>query len=308
MIQFRSVSLSYDGQPAIQDVSFDVERGELFGLIGPDGAGKSTLMRILTTVLLPDSGQVLFDGHDVVADYRYVRTHVGYMPGRFSLYQDLSVRENLTFFATIFGTTVDENREFIEEIYAQLVPFEDRRAGALSGGMKQKLALSCALIHRPQVLVLDEPTFGVDAVSRSEFWKILRALEERGVTILVSTPYMDEAALCDRVALLQKGRILNIDTPAGIIAQFDKRLIEISTRDIYRGLRVLATLQDVDSFYSFGQTIHLYADDALDPAQLTATLQQHGLEDVIVRPGTPNVEDCFMDLMVRSDRDTHVVD
>jgi len=259
-------------------------------------------------VLLPDSGQVLFDEHDVVEDYRYVRAHVGYMPGRFSLYQDLSVIENLRFFATIFGTTVEENYEFIQEIYAQLEPFADRRAGALSGGMKQKLALSCALIHRPKVLVLDEPTFGVDAVSRNEFWHMLRSLKERGVTILVSTSYMEEAELCDRIALIQKGAILEINTPQKITSEFSKHLYEISTSQIYRTLEALAALRAQDRSYSFGQTIHLYSQDELDTDELTAQLQGAGISGVSVAPGTPKIEDCFMDLMVRSNLEENVVD
>ena len=308
MIRFTNVNMSYAGSRALSDVSLDVDEGELFGLIGPDGAGKSTLLRILTTVLLPDSGQVLFDRHDVVQDYRYVRDNVGYMPGRFSLYQDLSVAENLNFFATIFGTTVEENYEFIRDIYAQLEPFADRRAGALSGGMKQKLALSCALIHRPKVLVLDEPTFGVDAMSRSEFWDMLRSLKERRVTILVSTSYMEEAELCDRIALIDKGAILKINTPQAIIEQFDKKMYKISTNEIYRTLKVLSAVPGLQQFYSFGQAIHLYSTNEMDVSALADTLRQQGIEDVAVALAVPNIEDCFMELMVHSNLEEHVVD
>src|SRR5437762_6190224 len=212
---------------ALSDISFDVSQGELFGIIGPDGAGKTSLFRILTTLLLADSGKVSVDGYDVVKDYKAIRKRIGYMPGRFSLYQDMSVEENLNFFATIFNTSIKENYDLIKDIYIQIEPFKDRKAGKLSGGMKQKLALSCALIHRPSVLFLDEPTTGVDAVSRKEFWEMLKRLKEQGITILVSTPYMDEATLCDRIALIQSGKILSIDTPPAIRNAFEKPIIAV---------------------------------------------------------------------------------
>ena len=267
-------------------------------MIGPDGAGKSTLFRILTTVLLPDSGKAFFDGIDVVEDYKYVRRNVGYMPGRFSLYQDLSVRENLKFFATIFNTTIEENYDLIKDIYKQLEPFESRKAGALSGGMKQKLALSCALIHKPMVLVLDEPTFGVDAVSRKEFWDMLKSLKQKGVTILVSTPYMDEAELCDRVALIQKGDILVIDTPKGIVNNFDKILFNIKTEEIYPTLTALSKMDGFEQSFSFGQEIHLYSPKEIDVKWLEDQLKNQGVKHVEVSKGRPVIEDCFMDLMV----------
>jgi len=207
MIQLNNISLNYGEVSALKDISFEVERGEIFGLIGPDGAGKTTLFRIMTTLLLADSGKALVDGLDVVRDYKEIRKRVGYMPGRFSLYQDLTVEENLSFFATVFGTTIEENYHLIKDIYQQIEPFKKRRAGKLSGGMKQKLALSCALIHKPTVLFLDEPTTGVDPVSRKEFWEMLKRLKQQGITILVSTPYMDEASLCDRIAFIQEGKI-----------------------------------------------------------------------------------------------------
>src|SRR5215471_3912159 len=227
MIQLNHIRKTYNKGKvvALEDISFTVENGEIFGLIGPDGAGKSSIFRILTTLLLADSGQASVDGFDVVKEYRQIRNSVGYMPGRFSLYQDLTVKENLNFFATVFGTTIQENYSLIKEIYQQIEPFNDRRAGKLSGGMKQKLALCCALIHRPTVLFLDEPTTGVDAVSRKEFWEMLMRLKSQGITILVSTPYMDEAELCDRVALIQNGKILTINTPRGIIDEFKKPLL-----------------------------------------------------------------------------------
>lgn len=299
MVRFEHINKSYDSELAVKDISFTVDEGELFGLIGPDGAGKSTLFRILTTVLLPDSGKVFFDGIDVVQDYKYVRRNVGYMPGRFSLYQDLSVRENLKFFATIFNTTIEENYDLIKDIYEQLEPFESRKAGALSGGMKQKLALSCALIHKPMVLVLDEPTFGVDAVSRKEFWDMLKSLKQKGVTILVSTPYMDEAELCDRVALIQKGDILVIETPKGIVNNFDKILFNIKTEEIYPALTALSKMDGFEQSFSFGQEIHLYSPKEIDVKWLEDQLKNQGVKHVEVSIGRPVIEDCFMDLMVR---------
>ncbi len=304
MVRFENISKSYQGNPAVNNINFQIDKGELFGLIGPDGAGKSTLFRILTTVLLPDKGHAFFKGRNVVEEYRYVRKNVGYMPGKFSLYQDLSVKENLEFFATIFKTTIAENYELIKEIYEQLAPFENRRAGALSGGMKQKLALSCALIHKPEVLVLDEPTFGVDAVSRREFWDMLKSLKEKGVTILVSTPYMDEAALCDRVALIQDGDILKINTPEGIINQFGKRLYKVVTHHIYQALKVLESMGF--EAYSFGQEIHIYSDTQLDEEALKRHLFSVKIEDVRIDVGKPLIEDCFMDLMVNKKTTAHV--
>lgn len=215
-ISINDVTKNYGSICALDNVSFEVEKGELFGLIGPDGAGKTTLFRILTTLLVPDSGTATVEGLDAIKDYKRIRSIVGYMPGRFSLYQDLSVEENLEFFASIFGVDVKDNYDIIAPIYSQIEPFAKRRAGKLSGGMKQKLALSCALIHRPQVLFLDEPTTGVDAVSRSEFWDMLAGLKQYGISILVSTPYMDEAGRCDRIALINEGKVLKIDTPENI--------------------------------------------------------------------------------------------
>jgi ABC-type multidrug transport system ATPase subunit len=248
---------------------------------------------------LSDSGRVLFNGKDVVADYKYVRENVGYMPGKFSLYQDLSVTENLQFFATIFNTTIEANYDLIKDIYQQLEPFGDRRAGALSGGMKQKLALSCALIHKPKVLVLDEPTFGVDAVSRKEFWDMLKSLKAKGVTILVSTPYMDEAELCDRIALIQKGQILEIDTPEGIVKKFTQKLIIVKNVAIYPALKALENNSATHHAYSFGQEIHIYAEPSVSAKLVEEVLQNAGLNSANITLGKPNIEDCFMDLMAR---------
>lgn len=301
MVDFQNISKSYGDQLAVNAINFSVKENELFGLIGPDGAGKTTLFRILATLLLPDSGSVLFDGHDVVSDYKFVRKNIGYMPGEFSLYQDLSVRENLEFFATIFQTTIEENYKLIEDIYEQLEPFAKRRAGALSGGMKQKLALSCALIHKPKLLVLDEPTTGVDAISRKEFWDMLKSLKAKGVTILVSTPYMDEAALCDRVALIQNGSILDIDSPKVIIEKFDRQLYKVSGSRLYDVLNILREQHGFSQVYPFGQVLHLYSKTKIDLQDLTDALHNKGYKDISINTGEPLVEDCFMNLMVKQD-------
>src|SRR4051812_12523498 len=238
---------------AVDTVSFSVEKGELFGLIGPDGAGKTSVFRMLTTLLLPDGGTASVDGFDIVKDYKTIRGRVGYMPGKFSLYQDLTVEENLNFFATVFGTTIEKNYDLIKDIYVQIEPFKNRRAGKLSGGMKQKLALSCALIHKPSVLFLDEPTTGVDSVSRKEFWEMLQRLKQQHITILVSTPYMDEAALCDRVALMQNGKILSAGTPANIIDAFKNRILAVKSNNMFQLLRDLNEWQGGEDSYSFGE-------------------------------------------------------
>lgn len=280
---------------ALKGVSFSVEKGELFGIIGPDGAGKTSLFRIMTTLLLPDGGTATVDGFDVVKDYKEIRRRVGYMPGRFSLYQDLTVKENLDFFATIFNTTIEENYDLVKDIYSQIEPFRDRRAGKLSGGMKQKLALSCALIHRPTVLFLDEPTTGVDAVSRKEFWEMLRRLKEQGITILVSTPYMDEAGLCDRVALIQSGGILGIDTPQGIVGTFRRPLLAVKSRDMLGLLAVLQSSDLVWDAYAFGEYHHVVMKEEGAEA-LSAYLRKAGME-FDLKKATPGIEDCFMELM-----------
>ena len=247
----------------MSDISFNVSQGELFGIIGPDGAGKTSLFRILTTLLLADSGKATVDGFDVVKDYKAIRKRVGYMPGKFSLYPDLSVEENLNFFATIFNTSIEENYDLIKDIYVQIEPFKDRKAGKLSGGMKQKLALSCALIHRPSVLFLDEPTTGVDAVSRKEFWEMLKGLKKQGITILVSTPYMDEAGLCDRVALIQNGKILSINTPQGIVESFSKPLWAVKSTRMLSLLNELLQKDFVEDVYPFGEFHHVVMKDGI---------------------------------------------
>jgi ABC-type multidrug transport system ATPase subunit len=279
---------------ALHRISFEVGKGELFGIIGPDGAGKTSLFRILTTLLIPEEGTASVDGYDVVKDYLAIRKRVGYMPGRFSLYQDLTVKENLDFFATIFNTTIEEN-DLVKEIYSQIEPFKDRRAGKLSGGMKQKLALSCALIHRPSVLFLDEPTTGVDAVSRKEFWEMLKRLKEQGITILVSTPYMDEASLCDRVALIQSGKILSINTPRGIVETFGKKLLAVKSKDMLQLLKDVKQHELVEDVYPFGEYHHAVMKKD-GKKELSEYLQQNGYEFEI-KEVEANIEDCFMQLM-----------
>lgn len=280
---------------ALNDVSFEVAQGELFGLIGPDGAGKTTLFRILTTLMVADKGNASVDGFDVVKDFKEIRKRVGYMPGRFSLYQDLTVSENLSFFATLFNTSIEENYDLIKAIYSQIEKFKDRKAGALSGGMKQKLALSCALIHRPSVLFLDEPTTGVDSVSRKEFWELLRDLQKEKITIVVSTPYMDEAGMCDRVALIQQGNIMKIDTPGNITRQFGKPLWAFKANDMYRLLRDIESMPEVFSVYPFGSEHHVVFKDQHQPVDpLLKKLSNSGLSAKEIQP---TIEDCFMDLM-----------
>lgn len=283
---------------ALHDISFGVDRGELFGLIGPDGAGKTTLFRILTTLMLAGSGTASVDGFDVVKDFKQIRKRVGYMPGRFSLYQDLTVQENLSFFATLFNTSIKENYDLIKDIYIQIEKFKKRKAGALSGGMKQKLALCCALIHKPSVLFLDEPTTGVDAVSRREFWELLHNLQKQNITILVSTPYMDEAGLCDRVALVQEGRILGIDTPEAITKQFDQVLWSARAENMFKLLTDLKAQQEVNSCFPFGQEHHVTFNGGEENARLVETrLNQLGHKSVRFEKINPGIEDCFMELM-----------
>ncbi|MXV14832.1 ABC transporter ATP-binding protein [Hufsiella ginkgonis] len=282
---------------ALNNVSFEVEQGELFGIIGPDGAGKTSLFRILTTLLLADSGRATVDNLDVVKDLKAIRKRVGYMPGRFSLYQDLTVAENLEFFATIFETSIQENYDLIKDIYQQIEPFKDRRAGKLSGGMKQKLALSCALIHRPGVLFLDEPTTGVDAVSRKEFWDMLKTLKRQGITILVSTPYMDEASLCDRVALIQTGNILSIDSPAGIVDNFKPTLLAVRANQMYPLLLDLQRYEGARDAYAFGEYHHLVLKSGFNEAGVRSYLDRSAHEGVEIKPSRPVIEDCFIALM-----------
>jgi len=282
---------------ALDNVSFDVSKGELFGIIGPDGAGKTSLFRILTTLLLADSGTAMVDGSDVIKDYKAIRNKVGYMPGRFSLYPDLTVEENLNFFATIFNTSIKKNYALIKDIYVQIEPFKNRRAGKLSGGMKQKLALCCALIHRPAVLFLDEPTTGVDAVSRKEFWDMLKGLKQQGITILVSTPYMDEAALCDRVALIQNGKILSINTPAGVTGSFKKPLYAVKAEKMLPLLNRLKAMDTVEDAYPFGEYHHVVLKEGWNADGIKKYLNDTELNSIEIKEASANIEDCFIDLM-----------
>lgn len=295
IIEINNLSKSYGKTKALDNVSFNVERGELFGLIGPDGAGKTTLFRLLTTLLTPDEGSATVDGRDIVKDYLNIRSQVGYMPGRFSLYPDLTVEENLEFFAALFGVTVKESYDLIAPIYRQIEPFRKRRAGKLSGGMKQKLALSCALIHRPDVLFLDEPTTGVDAVSRREFWDMLSQLKTQGITILVSTPYMDEASRCDRIALCNEGHILGVNTPQNFVHDFNEMLYGIRAKDMFSLLQRARSIESVAACYPFGEYHHLIANDNFNPSIFTSQLSD--IEGLEICTQEPSIEDVFIKLM-----------
>jgi ABC-type multidrug transport system ATPase subunit len=300
-IKVDKVEKKFGEIKALKGISFDVNEGELFGLIGADGAGKTTLFRILTSLMIPNTGNASVLGYDVVKDYKMIRKSVGYMPGKFSLYPDLTVQENLQFFATIFGTTIKQNYDLIKDIYVQIEPFKNRRAGKLSGGMKQKLALSCALIHAPKVLFLDEPTTGVDPVSRKEFWEMLKRLKQHGITIMVSTPYMDEASLCDRIALIQLGEILSIDTPEKITQQFSKPLFAISSPEEFQLIQDLRLYEFAESVFPFGENVHYTDKRDLSSPEITREVSQylssksHG--DLKIEMISPTVEDVFMKLM-----------
>ena len=296
-IEINGLTKCYGKVTALDGVSFDVRQGELFGLIGPDGAGKTTLFRLLTTLLNPDNGTATVDGMDIVAEYKQIRKVVGYMPGRFSLYPDLSVEENIAFFAALFGVRVEDNYDLIAPIYKQIEPFRTRRAGKLSGGMKQKLALCCALIHRPSVLFLDEPTTGVDAVSRSEFWDMLAELKSKGISMLVSTPYMDEASRCDRIALINEGHILGIDTPQGIVAGFDEPLYAVSSKEMFGLLIEARRTRGVKECYPFGEAHHMVTERGFDTARFADELTGLGFRNVVVRPIEAGIEDVFIKLM-----------
>lgn len=298
IVRAEALDKTYRKTAALRQLSFRVDEGEIYGIIGPDGAGKTTLFRILTTLLLPDSGRASVDGLDVEKDWRAVRRRIGYMPGRFSLYQDLSVEENLNFFASVFNTSVNENYDMVADIYRQIEPFKDRRAGKLSGGMKQKLALCCALIHAPRVLFLDEPTTGVDPVSRREFWTMLKKLRhDYGLTVIVSTPYMDEASWCDRISLMQAGRFMQTDTPAGIIGAYAGRLFAVRTATMHRLLTGLKACPLVTSSFSFGASYHATLLPGAAPDDLRTWLQEQGYGEAELKEISPSVEDCFMALM-----------
>lgn len=303
-VQLHNVSKSFGNTVALKELSFSVREGELFGFVGPDGAGKTTLFRILTTLLIPDSGSASVLGLDVNKEFRKIRSMLGYMPGKFSLYQDLTIQENMEFFASVFNTTIRENYELVEPIYRQLEKFKDRFAGNLSGGMKQKLALCCALIHKPKLLLLDEPTTGVDAVSRKEFWEMLAMLKKEGITIIVSTPYMDEAEQCDQVALIDKGKILKIDTPGSIAGSFSKSLFGIKHEQKFKLIQTLRAFQHAESVHPFGEYIH-YTDQRkeFNTEELQAYLDGEGLEGSNIEQIAPDIEDVFIELMQKEEID-----
>lgn len=294
-VSVRNVSMSYGRVPALDGVSLEVEGGTVFGIIGPDGAGKTTLFRIMTTLLVPGSGEVRVCGCDVRKDFMEIRRMIGYMPGHFSLYQDLTVEENLSLFAAVFNTSIQENYHLVAEIYSQLEPFRKRRAGKLSGGMKQKLALCCAMIHKPRVLFLDEPTTGVDPVSRKEFWQMLARLKAQGITIVVSTPYMDEASKCDVISLMKDGRFFRTDTPEAIVKGFGKRMYELDVQgSIIRALDDVASVQEVESCSPFGDRIHIVSP-SLGREELSGRLSAIGYDTSSLREAEPTIEDCFIE-------------
>jgi ABC-2 type transport system ATP-binding protein len=300
MIEVHDIQKHYGKIEALNSVSFSVEKGELFGLIGPDGAGKTTLFRILATLMLADKGTATVEGLDIRKDYKQLRRKLGYMPGKFSLYPDLSVEENLSFFATIFGTTIHENYDLIAPIYKQIEPFKKRSAGKLSGGMKQKLALCCALIHKPTVLFLDEPTTGVDPVSRKDFWMMLQELREAGITIIASTPYMDEAKLCSRIAFINKGRLLDVDTPKSITEKFKGDIYLVHGKDLYNIMKFLRRQPEIETCFSFGNSLHIKmkpSDEHADKSRLLVqTLEKSGFTNTQITRTQATIEDCFIDL------------
>jgi len=303
-IEATKLCKSYNNNLALDNVSFSVQKGELYGFIGADGAGKTTLFEIMTTLLLPDKGRAHIGDWDVIKDYVKIRSHIGYMPGKFSLYQDLTVQENLQFFAKVFHTTIKENYFMIESIYKLLEPFAGRKAGDLSGGMKQKLALCCALIRNPKVLFLDEPTTGVDPVSRTDFWENLQEIKKRGITIIVSTPYMDEAVQCDRVALIHNGKLMKINTPENIIDQFEKKIISIKTSNKFMLLETLRKYSNYEAVYAFGENIHFVINNETainQKAELQKYLDQNFQNDFSLQFSTPEFEDCFLNFMRNED-------
>jgi ABC-2 type transport system ATP-binding protein len=297
IIEVENISKNYGKINAIKNWSFAVKEGEIYGLIGPDGAGKTTMFRILTTMILPTKGIAKINGLDVIKDYRKIRNIIGYMPGKFSLYQDLTVEENLNFFATIFKTTLEENRNLIESIYSQIEPFKNRKAGALSGGMKQKLALCCALIHKPTVLFLDEPTTGVDVVSRKEFWSMLQNLKEQGISIMVSTPYMDEAIMCDKIALVANGNFLKVNTPQGILKEYPSKIYSIKSNLMHKLLIDLKQMEEINSSFSFGENFHITIKEGFSILELQEILLNKGYKEIEIKEIEPNIEDCFMALI-----------
>ena len=294
MVKVSNISKSFKDVLALDNVTFTANQGELYGIIGPDGAGKTTLFRIMTTLTIPDNGTVYINNRSIIKDYMEIRKHIGYMPGKFALYQDLTVEENLNFFASVFDADVNENYDLIKGIYSHIAPFKNRKAGNLSGGMKQKLALSCALIHKPEVLFLDEPTTGVDPVSRKEFWDMLAGLKQMGITIIVSTPYMDEASRCDRIALIKNGKFLQVDTPDNIIAAFNKNLIAVTASGMKTLLNDIRKCNHITSAFAFGSEIHALIDDYNNISNVLSYLNTMKYRDAKIKIISPNIEDCFI--------------
>lgn len=294
MVKVSNISKSFKDVLALDNVTFAANQGELYGIIGPDGAGKTTLFRIMTTLTIPDNGTVYINNRSIIKDYMEIRKHIGYMPGKFALYQDLTVEENLNFFASVFDTDVNENYDLIKGIYSHIAPFKKRKAGNLSGGMKQKLALSCALIHKPEVLFLDEPTTGVDPVSRKEFWDMLAGLKQMGITIIVSTPYMDEASRCDRIALIKNGKFLHVNTPDNIIAAFNKNLIAVTASGMKTLLNDIRKCNHITSAFAFGSEIHALIDDYNNIGNILSYLNTMKYRDAEIKIISPNIEDCFI--------------
>ena len=300
MVNIQTISKSFGKIQALANVTIDIPERCIFGFVGPDGAGKTTLFRIITTLMVPDKGTVMIDGQDTVREYKGIREFIGYMPGRFSLYLDLTVEENLKFYATIFGTTLSENYPFIRSVYSHIEPFKKRLARHLSGGMKQKLALSCALIHRPRILILDEPTTGVDAVSRKEFWELLDELRDKGMTIIVSTPYMDEAGKCDEIALMHRGKILIINQPENIVKNYDGQLFAVSGHDLYQLTRDLRNYPYGKGAYLFGQSVHFSTGEEIQEKTLVEYLEKNGNKNIDIRHIQPSIEDCFIEAIAKT--------
>lgn len=294
MVKVVNISKAFKKVQALNDVSFHAEKGELFGIIGPDGAGKTTLFRIMTTLTIPDNGSVLINNRSILKDYMEIRKNIGYMPGRFALYQDLTVEENLNFFASVFNTTIEENYHLVKGIYSHIAPFKNRKAGKLSGGMKQKLALSCALIHKPEVLFLDEPTTGVDPVSRKEFWDMLYDLKNMGITIIVSTPYMDEASRCDRIALIKNGAFIDVDTPENIINNFKQTLIALKADNMRQLLKDVRKCSQIKSAFAFGAEIHAVIDDEDKIEDINNQLKNLDHKNIEIYRISPAIEDCYI--------------
>lgn len=294
MVKVENISKAFKKVQALNDVSFHAKKGELFGIIGPDGAGKTTLFRIMTTLTIPDNGTVLINNRSIFTDYMEIRKNIGYMPGRFALYQDLTVEENLNFFASVFNTTIEENYHLVKGIYSHIAPFKNRKAGKLSGGMKQKLALSCALIHKPEVLFLDEPTTGVDPVSRKEFWDMLYDLKNIGITIIVSTPYMDEASRCDRIALIKNGVFIDVDTPENIINNFNQTLIALKADNMRQLLKDVRKCSQIKSAFAFGAEIHAVIDSDDYINDINNQLKSLNHKNIEIYRISPAIEDCYI--------------